>query len=200
MKRILKSIILISFFLLFVGHCVINFSFAANAKEKQSRLKSKLRYDADFKYSDIGVKEVLSGDMIRLENDESLRLIGVDTPEIIDGNKLQFDAKVSNIPVEVLKVMGNEAKCFIEKLIDGKKVRVEFDKKRKDNYGVLLGYVFIIPDKNNKEEVFLNAELIKSGYTYKIDTTPNGRYMSFFEKLHEYAKGLSSQLWQQWRR
>ncbi len=200
MKRAFKSIILITCFFLCTSQSLINISFAANAKEKQGRLKARLRYDADLKYFDMGVKEVLSGDMIRLENDETLRLIGVNTPEVIEGNKLQFDSKISNIPVEVLKVMGNEAKCFIEKLIDGKRVRVEFDKKRKGNYGELLGYVFIISDKHNKKEVFLNAEVIKSGYTYKIDTTPNSRYMSLFEKLHGYAKDQSSQLWQQWQR
>ncbi|MCG2712483.1 MAG: thermonuclease family protein, partial [Candidatus Omnitrophica bacterium] len=165
----------------------------------QDRIKAKLRYNAELKYFDIGVKEILSGDMIRLENNENLRLIGVDTPELIEGNKLQFDSNVSDIPVEVLKVMGNEAKSFIENLINGKRVRIEFDKKRKDNYGDLLGYVFVISDKHD-EELFLNAEVIKSGYTYKIDTAPNGRYMSLFEKLHEYAKDQNAQLWQQWRR
>ncbi|MFH1094045.1 MAG: thermonuclease family protein [Candidatus Omnitrophota bacterium] len=197
MKRTFNSIILISCFLLLDAYCFSSSSFAANAKDREN---DKLRYDADSQYLNLGVKEVLSGDMIRLENGEILRLIGVDTPEVTEGNKLQFDAKVSGIPIEVLKVMGNEAKCFIEKLIDGKKVRVEFDKKRNNNYGELLGYIFISPDKHDEEEVFLNAEVIKSGYTYKIDTTPNGRYMSLFEKLHGYAKAQSSQLWQQWRR
>ncbi len=200
MKITFKPIIPITFFLLFVGICLVNISFAANTRQKQYGSKAKLRYDDSLKYLDVGVKEVLSGDMVRLENDEILRLIGVDAPELIEGNKLQFDAKVSHIPVEVLKVMGNEAKCFVEDLIDGKRIRVEFDKKKKDNYGDLLGYAFVLCDKYGEKEVFVNAEVIKKGYTYKINTFPNGRYMSLFDELHEYAKEHSSQLWQQWRR
>lgn len=193
MKIVIKSRVLITFCLLFVFGCFVSVSFAANAKDKHAFENSK--------YFDVSVKETLSGDVLRLDNDKLLRLIGVDTPEVVDGNKLQFDSKVSNIPEEVLRVMGNEAKCFIEDLIDGKRLRVEFDKKVKDNYGNLLGYVFILPEKHSGEEIFLNVEVIKSGYTYKIDSIPNDRYMSLFDKLHQNAeKAQNSQLWQQWRR
>ena len=195
MKSVHKPRILISWFLLLTCCCFVGSLFAANAKDKRAYNNS------NSKYFNIGIKEVLSGDIIRLDNDKLLRLIGIDTPEVMEGNRLQFDSKVSKIPEEVLRVMGNEAKCFIEKLIDGKRVRVEFDKKGKDNYGDLLGYVFILPEKSKGREIFLNAEVIKNGYTYKINTSPNSRYMSLFEKLHGYAeKAQTSQLWQQWRR
>ena len=193
MKIFFKPGIFASLFLVPVYFGLVNCSFAANGNVHKS-------YQAKEKYFDIGVKEVLSGDMIRLEDDQCLRLIAIDTPEVIEGNKLQFDSKVSNIPVEVLMVMGNEAKSLVEQLVEGKRLRIEFDKKNKDNYGDLLGYVFIISGKNNKE-VFLNAEVIKNGYTYEIDSTPNNRYLSLFKKIHaDVEKSQTSQLWRQWRR
>ncbi len=185
---------LISGFLLLIYLGFVNCSFAAIKNDKNS-------YDSESNYFDIGMKEVLSGDLIILDNDRHLCLIGIDTPEVIEGNKLQFDSKISNVPEEVLRVMGNEAKCLLEDLIGGKRIRIEFDKKKENNYGDLLGYAFVIPEKKSEREVFLNAEIIKKGYTYEIDTTPNRWYMELFKKLHaEAKKSQTSKLWQQWRR
>ena len=200
MLKLLRAVFILSCLLMLIFQHTINIAFAANIRKKKDRMNSKLRYAHDVKYLDIGVQKVLNGDTLRLENGETLRLIGIDTPELIDGNKLEFDSKVSNIPVVVLKVMGNEAMRFVEQLIDGKRIRIEFDKKRKDNYGDLLGYVFVIPEQPyNQEEIFLNAQIIKNGYTYQIDTTPNTRYSELFIKMHEHAKTINAELWQQWR-
>lgn len=194
MKKVLRARILMSWLLLLISCCLADFSFAARAKEKGD-------YSSDSQYFGVSIEEVLSGDMLRLDNGEVLRLIAIDTPEVIEGNKLQFDSKVSNIPIEVLRVMGNEAKSLVEKLLKDKRVRVEFDKKRKDNYGNLLGYLFALPEKKSQRELFINAEIIKNGYTYEIDSSPNRRYLSLFKKLHEAAgKSQDSQLWKQWRR
>ena len=165
-----------------------------------SRDGANIRFNSE--YFDIAISEVISGDMLRMENGETVRLIGVDTPEVIDCNKLEFDSKISGVPIEVLKVRGNEARQFVVKMVENKRIRVEFDEKIKDNYGNLLGYVFLLPNRGNAQddEIFINAEIIKRGYSSRINTASNDRYADLFKRLHEYAKQMGSQLWEQWHR
>jgi len=147
-------------------------------------------------FSNIKVKEVLEGDMIIFENDKMLQLIGVDTPETnYTSSKRISDAKITGIPEEVLDVMGNEATYYLKELIEGKQVRVEFDKKRSNQYDILVGYVFLVDS-----DIFVNASIIEKGYTYKVHTYPNVKYKTTFDALHEKAAETSSELWQQWHK
>jgi len=60
------------------------------------------------------VRRVVDGDTLVLENKERVRLIGVDTPETKHPRK----------PVEYY---GKEATAFTKKMVQGKRVRLEFD-------------------------------------------------------------------------
>ncbi|MFH1459786.1 MAG: thermonuclease family protein [Candidatus Omnitrophota bacterium] len=155
-------------------------------------------------YDNILVTEVVSGDIIRLENGELIRLIGVDTPELNRGVKFDADVKITGLQSEVLEVMAKESWLFLKDLVLDKNIRVEFDKKRKDLYGVLLGYVFIIQEFKKrgdprKEEVFVNAECIKNGYTYNVDNQPNDYYKDLFDRLHQEVGLNSKGIWKQWQ-
>jgi endonuclease YncB( thermonuclease family) len=73
------------------------------------------------------VKRVIDGDTIQMGNGTRVRLIGVDTPETVHPEK----------PVEYF---GKEASAFTRRMVEGKRVRLEFDPANtlldnKDRYG-----------------------------------------------------------------
>ena len=76
---------------------------------------------------------------------ERVRLIGVDTPE-------------TKHPRKPVQRFGKEASMFTANMVEGKKVRLEFDQNQRDRYKRLLAYVYL------EDGTFLNAEIIKQGY------------------------------------
>ncbi len=92
--------------------------------------------------------DIADGDtvFVKINNrDETVRLIGVNTPEI--------DGKYVNE-----EYFGKEASQFTKKLVKRKKVRLEYDIEKRDKYNRLLAYVYL-PDGK-----MLNRILVKKGY------------------------------------
>ncbi len=121
---------------------------------------------------------VVDGDTIVVDiggKQEKLRLIGVDTPETVHPEK----------PVEYF---GKEASEFTKKMVEGKQVRVEYDWQRRDKYGRLLAYVYLLDGS------FLNAEIIKQGYGFAYTKYPF-KYMEEFRGYEEEARENERGLW-----
>jgi len=89
------------------------------------------------------VERVIDGDTLLLANRARVRLIGVDTPETVDPNR----------PPEPF---GHEAAEFTRRAVEGKVVRLEFDRERKDRYERFLAYVYV-------GDLLVNEELIRAG-------------------------------------
>jgi micrococcal nuclease len=127
------------------------------------------------------VVRVIDGDTFWLDDgsDESLRvrLIGIDAPESRD-----YGSKIKGY-------YGEEAKEYLTKLIRGKKVRLEFDVERFDQYDRTLAYVYL------EDGTFVNAELVKNGYAMTMTFPPNVRYTLTFLKLAREARKKKSGLW-----
>jgi len=104
------------------------------------------------------VERVIDGDTIKLSNGERVRYIGIDTPE--RGGKSS----------------GEEAYYANKRLVDGKKVRLEFDVQKRDDYRRLLAYVYI-------DDIFVNAWLVENGYARVATFPPNVKYEKLFLKL-----------------
>ena len=126
------------------------------------------------------VKQVVDGDTIVLENGERVRLMGIDAPEIKHATKAGAE-------------MGKEAAAFARKLVEGKRVRLEFDPthasgSHKDNRKRTLAYVFLADD------TFLNAELLKQGYAFTIPGYLH-KYREEFRRLEQDAKESRRGLW-----
>jgi len=96
---------------------------------------------------------VIDGDTVELEGSETVRLIGVDTPETVDPRK----------PVQRF---GREACEFTRRLVEGKAVRLEFDLEKEDKYHRTLAYIFLA------DETFVNAEIIRQGYGFAYTKYP----------------------------
>jgi len=120
------------------------------------------------------VKEVIDGDTFKLANDQSVRLIGIDTPEI-------------NQPYY------NEAKNYLNYLIAGKEVMLEKDISEKDKYGRLLRYVWL-PQGDNSY-LFINLEMVRVGFAYAWSYPPDVRYEQLLKSAQQEAQVSKRGLW-----
>jgi micrococcal nuclease len=113
------------------------------------------------------VTEFVDGDTIKVDMNgktETIRMIGVDTPETHD-------------PRKSVECFGQAAAAYTKQLIGSGPVRLEADQlsTNRDRYDRLLRYVFT---SNNK---LVEAEIIKTGYGFA--------YVSFpFERLDEFRQ------------
>lgn len=74
------------------------------------------------------VAKVIDGDTIELTDGIRVRLIGVDTPEYIDGKPEPF---------------ATEATQFTRQFLRGQSVQLHFDRQRLDRYNRVLAFVYV---------------------------------------------------------
>ncbi|MEW6075520.1 MAG: thermonuclease family protein [Candidatus Omnitrophota bacterium] len=160
-------------------------------------------------YSSVLVTRVIDGDTLHLENGKRVRLIGIDTPEMHDSQKLYRDSRRSTQDTETIKAMGRRAYAFTRQLVEGKRVRLEFDAEKKDRYGRLLAYVYIdlglAGDLKPQEgiyythdygtSIFVNASIVASGYADLMTYPPNVKYADLFLELYRQARDNNRGLW-----
>ena len=118
-----------------------------------------------------------------------MRLIGIDTPESRYNNKLVRDSKRSRRDIDSIIEMGKEASSFTRKLVEGKKVRLEFDIERHDRYGRLLAYVYL------EDGTFVNGRIVEEGYAQVMTIAPNVKYAQTFLRLEREAREKSKGFW-----
>ncbi len=149
----------------------------------------KIPFGRSFDYSNILVTRAVDGDTLVLENNERVRLIGIDTPEMHESNKLNRDAQRSGQDVEAIKQLGRQSYEFTKKLVEGKRVRLEFDFERYDKYKRILAYVYL------EDGTFLNAMIVQEGYASLMTYPPNVKYADLFLKLYQEARKNQRGLW-----
>ena len=163
--------------------------------------KSRLHYDSDdakfevkfgksYNYDNIAVKRVVDGDTLLLENGERVRLIGIDTPELHESKKLHRDSERSGQDLQTIQGMGRLAAEFTRNLVEGKRVRLEFDVDKHDKYGRILAYVYLVDDGT-----FVNAKIVEEGYASLMTYPPNVKYADEFVKLYREARENNRGLW-----
>ena len=121
------------------------------------------------------VERVVDGDTIIVEGIGRVRLIGVDTPESVD-------------PRRPVQFFGREASEFTKRMLEGKRVRLEYDQPRMDRYGRTLAYVWLPGGP------MANAEIIRQGYGFAYTRFPF-RYLDDFRKLEREARLADRGLW-----
>ncbi len=142
-----------------------------------------------YTYEDILVKRAVDGDTLILENNERVRLIGIDTPEMHQGNKLYRNAQRGRTDIQTIMALGRTAYQFTRNLVEGKRVRLEFDIEKYDRYGRLLCYVYL------KDGTFVNAKIVQEGYAYLLTIPPNVKYADLFLTLYQEARRNNRGLW-----
>jgi len=127
--------------------------------------------------SDIAlVRWVDDGDTVVLADGRRVRYAGINTPEVAHKDK----------PAERL---GPEARDFNRRLVFGKKVRLEFDREKYDQYGRLLAYVFLL------DGTFVNGALVREGYAYFFFHPPNKKYERQLLGLQRQAMDNKAGMW-----
>ena len=121
------------------------------------------------------VERVVDGDTIIVRGIGSVRLIGVDTPETVDPRR----------PVEFF---GREASAFTTRMLEGRPVRLEYDRERTDRYGRTLAYVYLL------DGTLANAEIIRQGFGHAYTRFPF-RYLDRFRALEREARNAARGLW-----
>lgn len=106
------------------------------------------------------VKRVIDGDTFELENKERVRMLGIDTPEKFQSNKLDRDVERSGQDKKTIQRLGALASDYTKSLIDGKQVVLipEPNYEDKDKYGRLLRYVYL------EDGTFINKKIVEEGY------------------------------------
>ncbi len=103
------------------------------------------------------VKEIISPELIRLNNNIVVRLIGVKEAKKANGKAIEF-----------LKIKTK-----------GQKVFLKYDETKHDKNNNLLVYLYL------KNKTFLNAHLIKNGFA-EVDLSYNfknkNRFIDYFKK------------------
>jgi len=123
------------------------------------------------------VQSIKDGDTIILRNGEEVRYIGIDTPE---KSQPYFE----------------EAKEANRKLVEGKKVTLEYDIEKRDDYFRLLAYIWIVADRaKGGDNLLVNAELIKQGLACVYSHRPNLKYRDYLISLQKGAREKKIGIW-----
>lgn len=120
---------------------------------------------------DTFVKYVIDGDTITVPGRESVRYIGIDTPE--RGEPFYGEARKRN-----------------SSLVKGKKVTLVFcDKERRDKYGRLLAWVYA-------DGVFVNEVLLREGLARRLPIPPCGTmFVTKFKAAEDSARAEGLGIW-----
>ena len=129
----------------------------------------------------------LDGDTIRVKingKDAKIRLIGVNTPEIVHGDK----------PAQCY---GNEARAFTDSHLNGHWIYLRFGNEIYDPYSRYLAYVWLTyPELYAPDSGYMwNAVLAREGYARVLSLMPNISYSWLFNKLVYDAKRAHKGLW-----
>lgn len=127
------------------------------------------------------VTKVVDGDTVAVSMNgitETIRLIGIDTPETVD-------------PRTTVECFGTEASNKAKELLTGKRVRIEKDLSQgeRDKYGRLLAYVY------REDELFFNRYMIEEGYAYEYTYNIPYKYQPEFKAAQASAETNKKGFW-----
>jgi site-specific DNA-methyltransferase (adenine-specific) len=121
---------------------------------KKLQFGSKIDKDSGDREVYYSVQEVISPELVKLDNDLVVRLIGVKEKEAASGQAIRF----------------------LNEKTKGQKVFIKFDNQKYDDHNNLFCYLYL------RNKTFINAHIIKEGLT-DVDVSFNFRYRDKFIKL-----------------
>jgi micrococcal nuclease len=127
------------------------------------------------------VLRVVDGDTIVVSiggKSETVRLIGIDTPETVD-------------PRKAVQCFGKEASDKTKELLAGQRVMLEKDPSQgeRDKYGRLLAYVY------RSDGLSINKYLVEQGYAHEYTYNAPYKYQAEFKAAEAEARQQGSGLW-----
>ena len=181
---------IISLALIFAGILIFIFSFSKKPEiTPQSVSTSQLEVDDEARgqITTLGTKNVIpqgesvkvvrvvDGDTIEIEGGQTVRYIGIDTPETVH-------------PQKTVECFGREASNKNKEIVDGKFVRLEKDVSEVDKYGRLLRYIYV-------DDVFVNELLVREGFAHASSYPPDVKYQDLLSSAQKEAQSQNKGLW-----
>jgi micrococcal nuclease len=142
----------------------------------------------------VTVTRIVDGDTVEISygngTADTVRLLGVDTPEVHSANTPEEFEGVPETPAgeKCLRRYGERASAFAEERLTGERVLLRFDPEsdRRGYYGRLLGYLVV--DGEN-----FNRELLEEGLARVYDSSFTRRER--FEEIESTARTDGAGLW-----
>ena len=123
------------------------------------------------------VVRVIAGDSAVLEGGARVRFLGMDAPEMErDGRPAEF--------------LAHESRDYVTGLIQGKTVRLEYDRERYDRYGRLLAYLYL------PNGAMVNLAVVRQGLARVYSHPPNLRHQEELNTAQQEAMAAGRGLWQ----
>ena len=120
------------------------------------------------------VQRVVDGDTVRLVGLGSVRLIGIDTPEVYGH----------------AECYGSEASAFTGRVLaPGSGVRYRLGAETHDRYGRALAYVWL------RDGRMFNRMLVRGGYATVLTIPPNDRFAPTFRADERRARAARAGSW-----
>ncbi|MCX5892201.1 MAG: thermonuclease family protein, partial [Deltaproteobacteria bacterium] len=114
------------------------------------------------------VTRVIDGDTAELAGGARVRFLGIDAPE------MERDGKPADF-------LAHQSKDYVAGLIQGKTVRLEYDRERYDRYGRLLAYLYL-PDG-----AMVNLLVVRQGLARVYSQAPNLRHQETLNAAQQEA-------------
>ncbi|WP_409228173.1 stalk domain-containing protein [Gudongella sp. SC589] len=134
----------------------------------------RINYHGEYK-----VKRVVDGDTIVVDykgQEETLRLIGIDTPESVHPDQERNTTE------------GKEAARYTKEILGGRLVGIQLDVQERDQYGRLLAYVWLDGELYNKM-------VVEAGMATVATYPPNVKYEEILIKAQEEARMGKKGFW-----
>jgi micrococcal nuclease len=132
--------------------------------------------------TDAVVQRVIDGDTAQLADGRLVRYIGIDAPEV--------RRKVGERWVVDPEPFAHTATEANRRLVEGRRVHLEYDVQTHDRFGRLLAYVYV-------GDQMVNAALLAGGYAQLLTLPPNVRYAEQFRALATDARREGRGLWRE---
>ena len=128
------------------------------------------------------VRSVFDGDTVLLNNGKKVRLLGINTPEI-------------NYKNGKAEPFAYQAKSRLERLVDRKPVRLEYDKRKTDKFGRELAHLY------TKDGLWLNKVLVSEGLAHVYSFHENTKHVETLLAEEAKAQLAKKGLWshKKWR-
>lgn len=144
--------------------------FAGKLSSDRSGIKYTIPWGKSYDYTNILVTRAVNVNTLQLETGERMVLIGV----------------------EPMAEFNEEAINFVNNLVKGKRIQLEFDEKKYDIDGRILAYAYLVGSN-----LFVNEEIIKKGFARATAILPNVKYNDLLLKKELEAKSSKTGLWNQ---
>ena len=136
-------------------------------------------------YQNVLVTRVISPDLFELESGEKIKMIGLNAPKsqrkkvAVKRDQFGFVMEEKVTPITSVE---NQAFDFVESLLKGKRVRLEFDVERSDEEHFTLAYVFLI-----NGDILINDVILRQGFANLHIHPPNLKYAARLRDAYKEA-------------